>query len=110
MVFAETPLFTELVTSLWSDDELAAFQRFLIQHPDVGDVIEGSGGVRKVRWKMPGRGKRGGARVVYFWAQRRDQILLLLIYTKSKQDNLTEDQKVVVRAICGDWNKEEDNR
>jgi hypothetical protein len=110
MVFAETPLFTELVTSLWSDDELSAFQRFLIQHPDAGNVIEGSGGVRKVRWKMPGRGKRGGARVVYFWAQRRDQILLLLIYTKSKQDDLTEDQKGVVRSICADWNKEEDSK
>lgn len=110
MVFAETPLFTELVTSLWSDDELAAFQGFLAQHPDAGDVIEGAGGVRKVRWKMPGRGKRGGVRIVYFWAQSRHQILLLLIYAKNKQDNLTEDQKVTVRFICADWNKEEDNK
>lgn len=110
MVFAETPVFTELVTALWSDDELAAFQQFLVQHPDAGDVVEGSGGVRKVRWKMPGRGKRGGARIVYFWAQRRHQILLLLIYTKSKQDDLTEDQKAVVRSICADWNKEEDKK
>lgn len=103
----ETPLFTQLVLGLWSDDELAAFQGFLAAHPEAGDIIIGTGGVRKVRWKMPGRGKRGGSRVIYFWAKTRDQILLLLIYTKNQQDDLSPSQKEAVRGVCEVWNAEE---
>ncbi len=104
MVFVETPLFTQMVLALWSDEELAAFQQFLIAHPEAGDLLVGTGGVRKVRWKMPGRGKRGGARVIYFWAKARGQILLLLIYTKARQEDLSPSQKEAVRRVCEAWN------
>jgi len=66
MTFVETKLFTKLVQEYLSDDEYAALQQSLIVSPEAGDVIPGSGGVRKVRWSVAGRGKRGGIRVIYF--------------------------------------------
>lgn len=64
--FAETRLFTRLVQEYLSDEEYLALQEFLAEHPEAGEVIPGSGGVRKIRWGGKGRGKRGGYRVIYF--------------------------------------------
>lgn len=64
--FIETPLFTRLVYDCLSDEEYAALQAHLARDPEAGAVVPGSGGVRKVRWGMAGRGKRGGVRVIYF--------------------------------------------
>ena len=64
--FIETKLFTRLIDDLLSDDELGELQGFLMEHPQTGDVVPGSGGVRKLRWAVRGRGKRGGLRVIYF--------------------------------------------
>ena len=58
-------------------------------HPEAGDVIRGTGGIRKIRWAMPGRGKRGGSRVVYYWLTARDHIYLLTVYAKGVKDDLT---------------------
>ena len=66
VTFVETKLFTELVLDYLSDDEYAAMQQFLVVNPEAGDVIPASGGVRKLRWGVAGRGKRGGLRVIYF--------------------------------------------
>ena len=74
MTFVETKLFTELVRDYLSDDEYAAMQQFLVVNPEAGDVIPGSGGVRKLRWGVAGRGKRGGLRVVYFLRLRKDEV------------------------------------
>lgn len=65
LTFVETTLFTSLVGQYLSDDEYAALQQALTANPEAGDVIRGSGGVRKVRWGVAGRGKRGGIRVIY---------------------------------------------
>ena len=62
---------------------------FLSVHPDTGDVIHGTGGIRKIRWTMPGRGKRGGSRVVYYWLAKEDHIYLLTLYAKGVKDDLT---------------------
>lgn len=83
----EAPLFSKLVYDYLSDEEYAEFQKYLVQHPEAGDVVPGSGGVRKVRWAQRGRGKRGGVRVIYFNRLRKGEIWLLVIYAKSKQEN-----------------------
>ena len=84
--FVESPLFTKQVHDYLSDEEYTAFQAFLAASPDAGDIVRGSGGVRKVRWKRRGAGKSGGVRVLYFARTQAGQIWLLLIYAKSAVD------------------------
>ena len=67
MLFIETSTFTKQLSRHFDDDSYAALQAFLSVHPEAGDIIRGSGGIRKIRWAMPGRGKRGGSRVIYYW-------------------------------------------
>ncbi len=86
--FVETPLFTELVGEYLTDREYAALQLALSKNPGLGDVIPGSGGVRKVRWGTRGRGKRGGVRVVYFVRKEPGGIWMLTIYAKSVRDTI----------------------
>ena len=88
MTFVETKLFTELVQDYLSDDEYAAMQQFLVVNPEAGDVIPGSGGVRKLRWGVAGRGKRGGLRVIYFLRLRKDEVWMLTLYAKNVSDNI----------------------
>ena len=71
----------------------------LVIRPDSGALIPGSGGLRKLRWAASGRGKRGGARLIYYWAVPQDQIILLFIYPKNVQDDLTPDQLRALRKI-----------
>ena len=103
MVFIETPIFTEDVTRLLSDDEYLAFQKYLADNPLVGDVLQQTGGLRKVRWSSQGKGKRGGVRVIYYYVTSASQIRLLLIYKKGIQDDLTSDQRKLVRQLNEWW-------
>ena len=66
MVFIETPVFRRQVRELLSDEAYSAFQWYMALNPEAGDVIQGTGGLRKVRWSVAGGGKRGGVRVIYF--------------------------------------------
>ncbi len=86
--FVETRLFTRLVQDYLSDDEYGALQQALLQDPEAGAVIPGSGGVRKLRWGVAGRGKRGGLRVIYFLRTRQGQIWMLTIYPKNVAENI----------------------
>jgi hypothetical protein len=86
--FVETKLFTRLVQDYLSDDEYGALQQTLLQDPEAGAVIPGSGGVRKLRWGVAGRGKRGGLRVIYFLRTRMGQIWMLTIYAKNVAENI----------------------
>ena len=88
MTFVETKLFTELELDYLSDDEYAAMQQFLVVNPEAGDVIPASGGVRKLRWGVAGRGKRGGLRVIYFLRRRNDEVWMLTLYAKNVADNI----------------------
>lgn len=99
MVIVETPIFTKQVLDTLSGDEYRLFQRTLLEHPDAGTRIPGSGGLRKLRWSAEGRGKRGGVRVIYYWFTARDTILLLFIYPKNVQDDLTPDQLRQLKKI-----------
>ncbi len=84
----ETPKFVELAAAVWSESERLAFIGWLANNPLAGDVIVGSGGLRKVRWSRQGIGKRGGVRVIYYQVQDKGHIWLLMLYTKAKFDNL----------------------
>lgn len=99
MIIIETAIFTRKVQELLPDDDYRQFQYELVEHPDIGVVIPGSGGIRKVRWSLQGRGKRGGVRVIYYWAVAQDQILMLFIYPKNEQDDLSREQVRVLRKI-----------
>jgi hypothetical protein len=86
--FVETKLFSRLVQDYLADDEYAALQQALIAQPEAGDVIPGSGGVRKLRWNLAGRGKRGGLRVIYYLRSREGQIWFLTLYAKNVAENI----------------------
>lgn len=99
MVIIETSIFTNQVQALLSVEEYRKLQMALMIRPDLGTVIPGSGGLRKVRWSLPGRGKRGGVRTIYYWAVANDQILMLLMYAKNERDDLTPTQLKVLRKM-----------
>lgn len=86
--FVETKLFTRLVQEYLSDDEYSSLQQALLANPEAGAVIPGSGGVRKLRWGVAGRGKRGGIRVIYFLRTRQGQIWMLTLYPKNVAENI----------------------
>ncbi len=86
MEFIETSIFTKLIPKYLTDDEYRLFQWYLIRNPEVGDIVRGSGGVRKVRWAPEGKGKSGGVRIMYYWKKSDDEIWLLTIYSKSEKD------------------------
>lgn len=92
LIFIETSGFSDLRESYLDDDEFGLLQAMLIDRPDAGDIIRGSGGVRKVRWTSRGTGKRGGIRVIYYWITKEDQILLLTLYKKGEVDDLAKDE------------------
>ena len=99
MVIIETSVFTKQVQEFLSADEYQQLQLELVNRPDAGSLIRGSGGLRKVRWSAKGRGKRGGSRVIYFWAVSQEQLLMLLIYPKNVQDDLSHGQTRALRNI-----------
>ena len=99
MLIVETRAFTARVARLLSDDEYRALQLELLRRPEAGVVIPGTGGLRKIRWSMPGRGKRGGARVVYFWHARSATLLMLFVFAKNERDDLTYQQREALRRI-----------
>jgi hypothetical protein len=99
LVIIETSIFTRQVVDLLPDEEYRKLQAALVGTPELGNVIRGSGGLRKVRWGLPGRGKSGGARVIYYWAVKQDHIYMLLMYSKSEQEDLTPDQLKILKRI-----------
>lgn len=86
--FIESPIFTKLVSEYLDDDDFFELQYALNENPEAGSVIPGSGGVRKLRWRMPGRGKRGGLRVIYYLRNARNEIWLLTLYPKNVAENI----------------------
>ena len=99
MEFVETPTFTRQLLTLMSDEEYRGLQNTLAEDPECGDLIKGGGGIRKVRHAMQGRGKSGGVRAVYYWLKDRHQIYMLVVYPKSKKDNLSDQETAILREL-----------
>jgi hypothetical protein len=103
MVFIETSVFTNLITGLLSDDNYSELQKALSLNPEQGDMIPGSGGLRKIRWKQESKGKRGGIRAIYYFRVKHDQIIFVYAYAKNKTENLTPKQLQILREIVEEW-------
>ena len=99
MKFIETPVFTKDVRDLLSDEDYRGLQLALVLRPEQGSLIPGSGGLRKIRWRVRGRGKRGGVRVIYFWITDENTVYMLLLYEKSSQEDLTPAQVKTLRRL-----------
>lgn len=99
MEIIETTIFTRRVSELFPGEEYRELQSFLVIRPDAGPIMQGSGGLRKLRWAGSGRGKSGGVRVIYYWVTAQDRLLMLYAYPKNEQDNLTDKQLKTLRSI-----------
>jgi len=93
MEIAETSIFTKEITRILTDDEYKELQNFLVAQPKSGDVIKGSGGLRKVRWKVKGR----GIRTIYYYQSESSLLLMIYVYEKSKTEDLTPKQIEMLR-------------
>jgi hypothetical protein len=99
MIFVEAPAFERIRERYLDDDQYRLLQLVLIANPESGDLIRGSGGIRKVRWAARGKGKRGGLRVIYYWITHRNHLLLLTLYRKSEVSALTPGEVRALRAL-----------
>ena len=93
-------MFTRQVTDAVTDDEYRLLQESLVRRPEQGAIIQETGGVRKLRWRDEGRGKRGGLRIIYYWHSEREIFLMLYAYRKNEQSDLTATQrKLLAQAV-----------
>jgi hypothetical protein len=97
---AETPLFVRQAQDVWDEADREAFVNFIAGDPEAGDLIPETGGVRKVRWGRSGSGKRGGVRVIYFYHNDKRPLYLLMVYAKARRENLSSDEKGMVRKLA----------
>ena len=103
MQFIETPIFTKQITELLSDEEYRRLQEVLLLRPEAGDLIPGGGGLRKLRWRVSGTGKRGGLRTIYYWVVPSEVCYMLYAYKKSAQSDLTQQQLRVLRNLVKEY-------
>jgi len=89
MLFIETSVFTKLLPNYLTDEDYGGLQTYLLQKPDAGSIVKGSGGVRKVRWAPSGKGKSGGVRVIYYWKKSDHEIWMLTLYSKSEKATIS---------------------
>ena len=92
-------MFVRQAGTLWTDDERLEFVDFIARNPEIGDLIPGSGGVRKVRWSRRGSGSRGGVRIIYFYHDPAMPLYLLMIHAKAQRDDLSLDARRTVQSL-----------
>ena len=88
-----------------TDDEYKDLQEALVSRPDRGTIIKNSGGLRKVRWALEGRGKSGGVRVIYYWMTEDEQLYMVFAFPKNAQENLTDAQTKQLKQVVERWSK-----
>ena len=103
MIFVETPIFTRQLLTLLSDEDYRAIQLALLFRPESGKIIQRTGGLRKLRWKLPHAGKRGGVRVIYYWDKPAEVLYMLWVYRKSQQDDLTPRQCKLLSKLVKEY-------
>ncbi len=106
-IFVESTIFAKYRATHLSDEEFRLFQAELMSNPKQGDVIQGTGGLRKVRVASKGKGKRGGSRVIYYFLDEKRRCYLLTIYGKSEMSDLTADQKKHLKDFMEVWRNEQ---
>jgi len=106
-IFVESQLFEKLRPNYLSDDEFQELQQLLLDQPRVGQVLQGSGGLRKVRFGIRGKGKRGGARIIYYFLDAKSRFYLLTIYAKNEVTDLTLTEKKQLKAFMEAWRNEQ---
>lgn len=106
MEFIETPYFSQLLQNYLTDDEYRQLQALLIENPGLGAIIQGTGGVRKIRFKMGNSGKRGGVRIIYYWVSRKFKIYFLTMYAKCNQEDLSPQEKNILYALAKELNRD----
>ena len=104
MLFIETSIFTKEIQKLISDDSYRQLQIVLILRPDAGDLIKSSGGLRKIRWSLRGKGRRGALRIIYYW-DTPDTIYMLFPYKKNEQEDLIQNQLKLLRDLVKEFLK-----
>lgn len=100
LTFIETEVFTRQIVKLVGDETYSKLQNELVENPTKGKVIQGTGGLRKVRMAARGKGKRGGARVIYYFVQLDDTIYMIYVYDKGEAEDLTSDQKKTLKVLA----------
>ena len=100
MIFIESKIFERLREKYFDDTSYKEFQNFLLEQPDSGDTIPGTGGLKKVRWSSKGKGKRGGIRTIYLYLVDKSHIHFLTVYSKNEMSDLTYDEKKILKSIA----------
>ena len=108
MVIVESKLFTKLLPVYMDDDEYRLFQQALLLRPEIGDLIQGTGGLRKVRWRTRGKGKRGGIRIIYYYLSSHFRFYILTVYAKGQVTDLKADEKRVLARLMQEWKDEQE--
>ena len=103
MIFVETPIFTKQILTLLSDEGYRAIQLALLFRPESGEIIQRTGGLRKLRWRLPHAGKRGGLRVIYYWDQPAEVLYMLWVYRKRRQEDLTPRQSKLLSKLVKEY-------
>jgi hypothetical protein len=107
MIFIESSLFSKARSGYLSDDEYREMQTFLMLRPEAGDVIQSTGGLRKLRWSAKGKGKRGGIRVIYYFYVARDRFYLLTLYAKNEMSDLSDSERKLLSQLMEQWRDEQ---
>lgn len=102
MIFIETHLFTKLLSNYLSDDEYRELQTFLLERPNAGDIIKGTGGLRKLRWSASNKGKRGGIRIIYYWQMAEELIYFMALYAKNEMTDLSAKEKKMLKQLIAE--------
>ena len=111
-IFIESPIFERYRSEYLTDEEYQAFQNELLNRPKSGDVIKGSGGIRKVRYsqKNRGKGKRGGIRVIYYWLDSHNRFYLITLYSKGEIADLSPNETKSLKKLVEVWRDEESKK